>query len=142
MLRGWEEATMTTGGCLCGAVRYEVSSPALYGGNCYCLDCRKISSSHSAVMAVPISAVKVTGDVREFSSPGDSGNMVTRVFCPVCGTGLFSKGARPGVMMVKAGTLDDAEQFKPMASVYASRAQSWDRPPEGVPAFEKMPPQA
>ncbi len=133
---------MTTGGCWCGAVRYEVSAPALFGGNCYCLDCRKVSSSHSAVMAVPIAAVKVTGEVREYASPGDSGAMVTRVFCPVCGTGLFSKGARPGVIMVKAGTLDDVEQFKPMASVYASRAPSWDRPPEGVPAFDKMPPQA
>jgi hypothetical protein len=133
---------MTTGGCLCGAVRYELSGPALFGGNCYCSDCRKTSSSHSAVMAVPIAAVKVTGEVREYSSPGDSGNMVTRTFCPVCGTGLFSKGARPGVMMVKAGTLDDPEHFKPMASVYASRAPSWDRPPEGLPAFEKMPPQA
>jgi hypothetical protein len=44
-------------------------------------------------------------------------------------------------MMVKAGTLDDPEQFKPMASVYASRAPSWDRPPSDLPAFEEMPPQ-
>jgi hypothetical protein len=135
-------SSMTKGGCLCGAVRYEVSSPALFGANCYCLDCRKISSSHSAVMGVPIDAVKVTGELREYSSPGDSGAMITRSFCPTCGTGLFSKGARPGVMIVKAGTLDEGEHFKPMASVYASRAPSWDRPPEGLPAFEKMPPQA
>jgi hypothetical protein len=131
-----------TGGCLCGAVRYEIGGPPLFGGNCYCSDCRKISSSHSAVLAVPADSVKLTGEVREYSRPGDSGNPVTRGFCPVCGTGIFSKGARPGVLMVKAGTLDDPEQFKPMASVYASRAPSWDRPPEGVPAFEKMPPQA
>jgi hypothetical protein len=128
------------GGCLCGAVRYEVSGQMLFGGNCYCLDCRKTSSSHSASMGVPIAAVAVTGETREYSSPGDSGNPVTRVFCPTCGTGLFSKGSRPGVMMVKAGTLDDPEQFKPMASVYVSRAVSWDRPPADLPAFEKMPP--
>jgi hypothetical protein len=129
------------GGCLCGAVRYEVNGPVLFGGNCYCVDCRKTSSSHSASMAVAIAAVQVTGEVREYSRPGDSGNLVTRVFCPTCGAGLFSKGARPGVMMVKAGTLDDPEQFKPMASVYASRAPSWDRPPSDLPAFEEMPPQ-
>lgn len=133
---------MMSGGCLCGAVRYEIGAPALFGGNCYCLDCRKTTSSHSASMAVPEAAVKVSGETRSYSSPGDSGATVTRVFCPVCGTGLFSKGARAGVMMVKAGTLDDPEQFKPMASVYASRAPSWDRPPEGLPAFEKMPPQS
>ena len=133
---------MVTGGCLCGKVRYELSAPALFGGNCYCLDCRKTSSSHSASMAVPEAALQVTGETRGYSSPGDSGNPVTRVFCPNCGTGIYSKGARPGVVMLKAGTLDDPEQFKPMASVYASRAPSWDRPPEGLPAFEKMPPQA
>lgn len=129
------------GGCLCGAVRYEVGAPMLFGGNCYCLDCRKTSSSHSASMAVPIAAVNVAGEVREYSSLGGSGNPVTRVFCPVCGTGLFSKGARPGVMMVKAGTLDDPEQFKPMASIYVSCAPSWDQPPADLPAFEEMPPQ-
>jgi hypothetical protein len=133
---------MMTGGCLCGKVRYELNAPAMFGGNCYCADCRKVSSSHSAVMAVPESGLKVTGETREFSSPGDSGNQVTRVFCPNCGTGILSKGARQGVVMLKAGTLDDPEHFKPMASVYASRAPSWDRPPEGLPAFEKMPPQA
>lgn len=133
---------MMKGGCLCGAVRYEITAPMLFGGNCYCTDCRKVSSSHSAVLAVPEAAVKLAGEIREHSSPGGSGNPVTRGFCPVCGTGLYSKGSRPGVLMMKAGTLDDPEQFKPMASVFTSRAPSWDRPPADVPAFEEMPPQS
>jgi hypothetical protein len=132
----------TTGGCLCGAVRYELTAPMLFGGFCYCLDCRKTSGSHSASMAVPESALKVTGETREFSTTGDSGNPVTRVFCPNCGSGIMSKGARPGVVMLKAGTLDDPEQFKPMASIYASRAPSWDPPRDGLPVFLEMPPQA
>ena len=125
--------TTITGGCLCGAVRYELSAPALFGGFCHCIDCRKTSSSHS---------LKVTGETRGYSSMGDSGNPVTRVFCPTCGAGIYSKGARPGVVMLKAGTLDDPENFKPMATVYASRAPSWDQPREGLPAFPQMPPQA
>jgi hypothetical protein len=134
--------TTITGGCLCGAVRYELSAPALFGGFCHCIDCRKTSSSHSASMAVPEAALKVTGETRGYSSMGDSGNPVTRVFCPTCGAGIYSKGARPGVVMLKAGTLDDPENFKPMATVYASRAPSWDQPREGLPAFPQMPPQA
>jgi hypothetical protein len=122
-------------------VRYELSAAALFGGFCHCADCRKTSSSHSAVMAVPEAGLKLTGETRSFSSPGDSGNMVTRTFCPNCGSGIFSQGARPGVVMLKAGTLDDPEHFKPMATVYASSAPSWDKPREGLPAFEKMPPQ-
>jgi hypothetical protein len=131
-----------TGGCLCGAVRYELSGPQLFGGFCYCTDCRRSSGSHSASMAIPADTLKVTGETREFTCTGGSGNPVTRVFCPNCGSALYSKGARPGVFMLKAGSLDDPENFKPMASVYASRAPSWDKPRDGLPAFPEMPPQA
>jgi hypothetical protein len=129
------------GGCLCGAVRYEVNGPMLFGGFCHCIDCRKTTSSHSASMAVAEASMSVTGKVSEYTRPGGSGNPVTRVFCPVCGSGVYSKGARPGVVMLKAGTLDDPEQFKPMATVYASRAPSWDAPRADIPAFPEMPPQ-
>lgn len=130
-----------TGGCLCGAVRYEASGEPAFGGHCYCTDCRKTSSSHTSVLAYPLSAVKFTGETREFTSKGDSGLPVTRVFCPVCGTQLYSKGENnAGMMVLKAGTLDDVESFKPMASIYTSRAPSWDRPPADIPAFPQMPP--
>ena len=131
-----------TGGCLCGAVRYELTAPALFGGFCYCNDCRKITSSHSASMAVPEAALKVAGELRAYSRPGSSGNEVTRLFCPICGAGVLSKGARPGVVMLRAGTLDEPEHFKPMASIYASRAPSWDMPRDGLPTFAEMPPQS
>lgn len=130
-----------TGGCLCGKVRYELAAPALFGGFCYCIDCRKQSGSHSASMAVPEAGLKITGETREFATKGDSGNPVIRVFCPNCGSAIVSKGARAGVVMLKAGTLDDPEQFKPMASIYVSRAPSWDPPRPGLPAFPEMPPQ-
>ena len=132
----------TSGGCLCGKVRYELTAPMMFGGFCYCVDCRKSSGSHSASMAVPEAALKLTGETREFSTVGGSGNPVTRVFCPNCGSPIMSKGARPGVVMLKAGSLDDPEHFKPMASVYVSRAPSWDKPRDGLPAFPEMPPQA
>jgi len=128
------------GGCLCGKVRYELSGQQLFGGFCYCIDCRRVSGSHSASMAVPEDAVQLSGETREYSCAGGSGNPVTRVFCPNCGAHILSKGARPGVVMLKAGTLDDPEHFKPMASMYVSRAPSWDKPRDGLPAFPEMPP--
>ena len=93
-------------------------------------------------MAVPEAGLMVTGRLSEYTRPGNSGSPVTRTFCPNCGSGIYSKGARPGVVMLKAGTLDDPEQFKPMATVFASRAPSWDKPREGLPAFPEMPPQS
>lgn len=131
-----------TGGCLCGKVRYELSAPALFGGFCYCTDCRKTASSHTASLAVPAAAFKMTGPVKVYSSRGDSGGMVDRSFCAECGTHLLAGGeSRREVLMLKAGTLDDPELFRPMASIYVSRAPSWDQPVQGLPAFPEMPPQ-
>lgn len=131
------------GGCLCGSVRYEVTAPPLFGGFCYCVDCRKTSSSHSASIAVLEASMKVSGETRAYTKTGDSGSPVTRMFCPTCGVGIYSKGARPGVVMLKAGTLDDEflDAFKPMASIYVSRCPSWDQPRDGLPQFPEMPPQ-
>lgn len=132
----------TTGGCLCGAVRYEVSAPALFGGHCYCADCRKTSGSHSASMAVPQAALKVSGETKTYSGKGNSGIGVGRTFCPNCGTHLYSMGdSRSGVVMLRAGTLDDPEIFKPMAAIFVSRAPSWDQPQAGLMTFPEMPPQ-
>lgn len=130
-----------TGRCLCGAVSYEATAQPLFGGNCYCNDCRKTTSSHSAVVALPEGGVTFSGELRSYTKMGDSGQPVVRAFCPICGTALYSKGeSNKGVIMLKAGTLDDVESFKPMASIYTSRAPSWDQPPKDVPAFPTTPP--
>ena len=46
----------------------------------------------------------------------------------------------PGMLLITASTLDDPEKFVSQMSVFASRAPSWDRPPEGTPSFAEMPP--
>lgn len=130
-----------TGSCLCGAVRYECDADPQIMGNCYCTDCRKISGTgHCSNMALPEDALKISGDMKTFSSAADSGNEITRHFCPQCGVRLFSTTAGfPGMRMVAAGTLDNPELFNPNISVYTSRAPSWDKPLENVPAFPEMP---
>jgi hypothetical protein len=66
---------------------------------------------------------------------------VTRSFCGVCGSAILSRNsAMPGVVFVRASSLDDPEIFKPEVVVYASRAASWDAI-SGLPTFETMPPQ-
>lgn len=130
-----------TGGCLCGAVRFETEAAPLFGGHCYCLDCRKSSAGHSASMGVPAAAVKMSGEVREYSCTSDSGGTATRAFCPTCGSNMYVKSTgNPGALILNAAMLDDPEVFKPMAALYVSRAPSWDKPPAHLMAFETMPP--
>jgi len=130
------------GGCLCGGVRYESKAMPVMAGHCQCADCRKSSGSgHCSHLAVPEDAVSVTGKVASFDKPADSGNIVSRAFCPTCGAPVYSRNsAIPHLVFFRASSLDDLEVFKPQMVVYASRAASWDHIDPKLPSFEKMPP--
>jgi len=135
--------TEFTGGCLCGAVRYMCTVEPMMAGHCHCEDCRRSSGSgHSSHMLVPEASVTLSGPTTAYERAADSGNMVSRHFCPTCGAAVFSTNASmPGMMFLRVSSLDDLEAFKPQMHVYASRAASWDKPtPGGLPAFDKMPP--
>lgn len=130
------------GGCLCGAVRYQSVAEAVMSGHCQCNDCRKSSGSgHCSHLAVPKNAVSLTGAVTIYDRPADSGNIVSRAFCPTCGAPIYSlNSAMPQLIFIRASSLDDLEVFKPQVVVYASRAASWDYVDPRLPTFEKMPP--
>ena len=73
------------GGCLCGKVRYECAAES-GGGHCHCNDCRKTSGTgHCSHMIVAEDQFSMTGELSFFDKPADSGNMVSRGFCPECG---------------------------------------------------------
>jgi hypothetical protein len=134
-------ATQFSGGCLCGAVRYTCDADPVMAGHCHCEDCRRASGTgHSSHLVVPEGSVVVTGALKDYVRPADSGNLVTRAFCPECGAPILSKNpAMPGMAFLRASSLDDLEVFQPQMHVFTMRAASWDALSPGVPAFEKMP---
>ena len=135
--------TSFEGGCLCGAVRYR-GTEQKGAGHCYCDDCRKSSGTgHSTHMTVPKSTISVSGEVRFFEKPADSGHIVARGFCPNCGSVLYTKNsATPDLIILRASSLDDPEAVTPEMVVYAKRALSWDKPDPALPAYDEMPPVA
>ncbi len=77
-----------------------------------------------------------------YDAPSDSGNTVSRGFCPTCGSAVYTTNSgMPGMAFVRASTLDDPEVFQPQMVVYAHRAPSWDHMDPALPSFEGMPPQ-
>ena len=134
-------ASNYTGGCQCGAVRYECTADAIFMGNCHCRDCQKASGSgYEAAIGVPAPALKITGNVKYHDVKADSGNMVSRGFCPNCGSRLFGKSSGMAQLaVIMAGSLDDPKQFQPGMDVYTSSAQPWDHMNPGLPKFPKMP---
>ena len=122
------------GGCLCGQVRYSVSAEPLLTAVCHCRHCQKQGgSAYSVVSAYPEAAFVQTGATRIFQDVGDSGNPVARHFCPDCGSPIISVAAAlPGVVIVKAGTLDGFANVVPVAEVYCDNRLSW------LPALDGM----
>ncbi len=83
----------------------------------------------------------LSGKVQGYARAADSGHIVTRHFCPNCGAALYSTNdAMPGMLFLRASSLDDLEVFKPQMHVFVSRAASWDHRREDLPAFAEMPP--
>ncbi len=133
--------TTITGGCLCGAVRYEISAEPLTMRVCWCRDCRRFAGNGSPNALFRRDAVTLTGTLATFSRSADSGNVVDMKFCAACGSQVFGEiAAKPGFMTVRAGTFDDSSLFKPVANIWVSSAPNWACMNEDIPKFERQPP--
>ncbi len=84
-------------------------------------------------------AVHIEGETSRYDSTADTGTIITRYFCPNCGSRLFgTSSANTNIISVTAGTLDDSSWFKPNAIVYNKRRPAWEFMDESVPVFEDM----
>lgn len=131
-----------SGGCLCGAIRYESRAAPLFSINCHCRDCQRATgTAYAPVLAVPRDALTITqGEPTYYTSQSDSGETVSRGFCPECGSGIFSKlSANPGIVGLKAASLDDPSWFRPSVDIYTDSAQPWDVMNPDLPKVPKMP---
>lgn len=130
-----------TGGCLCGAVRYQCAAEPVMSVNCHCRSCQQASgSAYAAICMVPMAAVTVTGEVRYYDSPGDTGHNVSRGFCPTCGSHLFGKPAvLPALIGIKAASLDEPSRYQPSLDMYVDSAQPWNCMNPDLPKFAKAP---
>ena len=133
-------STNFTGGCACGAIRYEVSAEPIVMFNCHCRDCQIASgSAYSPTLIMARSAVKLTkGQAAHFERVAESGNVATRGFCPACGTPLFASSSSAGEYLgVRASSLDDPSWFRPEADFWVASAQPWDHLDPAIPKFPK-----
>ncbi len=130
-----------TGGCLCGKIRYSADTEPAFVGLCHCHDCQRFTgSAFAVVIGLPKSALTVTGTLKGFTKPGDSGKPIERLFCPECGASVMDEAeAVPGVVMIGAGTLDDQTWVKPRSQIYCASAQPWVQLGGAMKSFERMP---
>lgn len=126
-----------SGGCLCGAVRYDILTDPVVVAVCHCTHCQRHSGAvFSTNLLVPEDGYRQTGETKAYEDSGDSGKPVYRHFCPQCGSPVCTRVENmPGMVVVKVGTLDDRTGFRPAVEVYADHAADWLAPIEGAQRF-------
>ena len=117
-----------SGRCLCGEISYSVDEEPLFTGNCHCKDCQRASgSAYIPAIIFQENDVVVSGKANYFELQTDNGNGHERGFCPNCGSQLFARfNNMPGMLGIKAGTLNDSSKYSPMLDFYVGSAASWD----------------
>jgi len=133
------------GGCRCGAVRYVLAVdrlPPTYA--CHCRDCQTWSGSAFSQQAVlPEAALSVAGPVETYELTSPSGRISRQRVCGTCHTRIYNtSSARPGLVILRAGTLDESDALDVVAHIWVRRKQPWIAIPPGVPAWpENAPPE-
>lgn len=131
-----------TGGCACGALRYEMRSEPIFQNHCQCLDCQKRSGTgHGSYLTFPEPAdTTVTGEANTWRITADSGKDKLYAFCPTCGTPVYvSFVAAPNMTAIQAASLDEPSRYRPHAITYTARALDWDTLDPALQKFDKMP---
>jgi len=134
-----------TGGCLCGAVRFEISEPPISASYCHCTRCQRRTGTAASAQAriVPGSLRVVSGEelVRAFE-PEDG---FPKEFCSACGSALWSRNPdNPDALSVRMGAFDEDPGVRPSYRQYVAYAAQWEPiPDDGLPRFpERRPPDA
>ena len=131
-----------TGGCQCGAVRYEVSDAPLALYVCHCRECQKQSSSAFGIsFIVRRSAFRLTrGTVKFWSRGTDSGRTLNCAFCPDCGSRLWheTEGERETIS-IKGGSRDKALDLGSAIHIWTARKLPGVVIPDGNTQFPEEP---
>ncbi|MBY0423254.1 MAG: GFA family protein [Parvularculaceae bacterium] len=117
-----------SGGCACGALRYQLSAAPLMIYNCHCTNCQKITGSAFTVVAtVPEGALSfVRGAPSRVEWKADSGNLRFGLFCGACGSRI-ANGQTPtnAMLSLRCGTFDDTSWVAPVGDIWTKSAMPW-----------------
>jgi hypothetical protein len=136
-----ESAQVLQGGCLCGAVRFELTSPPLYAGYCHCTRCqRRTGTAASASAQVDPGAVRwLRGE--ELIRGWTPSEGFEKCFCGECGAHLFSRSRDRSRMAMRMSAFDGDPGLRPSYRQFVAYAASWEEiPNDGLPRFDERRP--
>ncbi len=110
------EEKRSTGGCLCGGVRYEVRAPLREVINCHCGQCRRFHGHFGAYTAAARQDIVIHGE--EKLKWYRSSSSARRGFCQECGSSLFWDPDDRPMISIAAGTLDQPSGLRTTTHVF------------------------
>ena len=129
---------MTQSSCLCGANRISFTGEPLLKFRCHCIDERKLTGAAFPLnILMPLDSLKVlSGSLKTWAKPAESGNTITNHACAECGSLLFrTSDGYPGTMAIKAGCIDGydaAMEYKPDVEIFTRSRVPWIAAVEGA----------
>ena len=133
---------MIGGRCLCGAVRFQVTSAFEYAGYCHCSRCRASSgAAFSASAGVRSEHVRITAGESEIGSYLRNAD-VTSHFCRCCGSVLFLLVRDAQYAHIQMGALDTDPGIRPQYHMHVASKASWYQINDTLPQFADLAPAA
>jgi hypothetical protein len=130
---------MLTGGCHCGAIRYEVEGAPIHAALCHCTDCRRQAGAPMVSWTLfDNDHFRLTQGEAVVYASSEHGR---RHFCAACGTGLFYTNDQifPNRTDVQSSTLDAPEALPPTAQIQVAERIGWMAEIDRLPAFQRYP---
>lgn len=129
------------GGCLCGAVRYEVSGDPQRFYHCHCMRCRKSSGTGHATNLFMAEAQLVFQEgeslLKRYKVP--EAELFTRQFCSNCGSSVARFIPERDAVVIPAGSLDSAAPINPQARIFWDSRAEWSCDGDTLPRYAEYP---
>ena len=129
-----------TGGCHCGAVRYEVRGEPYTHALCHCSDCRRHAGAPMVAWTMfPQEALTMIKGATKVYESSENGR---REFCSECGTGLFYSNAQtlPGLIDIQSASYDEPDAIPARVHIQVAERIKWMADAHELPTFDRYPP--
>jgi hypothetical protein len=132
-----------TGGCNCGAVRYEVTAPLLGAAYCHCTRCQRRTGTASSASAWPAAdsfRIIAGQELLKAWTPSDGWQ---KWFCGACGSAMFSRNPDdPEQIGIRMGTFDGDPRVRPRYRQFVASAAPWEPiPDDALPRYPDWAPE-
>ncbi|MHA1566500.1 MAG: GFA family protein [Alphaproteobacteria bacterium] len=129
-----DEETKHSGGCLCGAVRYEVRGPLRDVVNCHCSMCQRLHGAFGAHSKAKKTCIDIIADggLAWYATS----NRARRGLCRICGSNLFWEPVDQDATGIVAGTLDQPTGLRTLGHIFAAESPDFYDIADDLPQYD------